>query len=183
MKDNKTHGLSKHPLYKIYHGIIKRCYNSKCKAYIRYGGVGIKMCDEWKNDFVNFYDWAIKNGWKKGMEIDKDKIPKELGTPVTLYGPETCSVLTMKENMNNQSTNRVIEHLGRKQTLSQWADEFKISYKCLWRRLNLGWSFEAALTKLMYALGQKRASHKSVKEIFSRDIAGEYVEAGKGGGV
>src|SRR3989344_600373 len=44
-------------------------------------------------------------------------------------------------------------------------------------------SFEAALTKLMYALGQKRASHKSVKEIFSRDIAGEYVEAGKGGGV
>lgn len=141
-----THGLSRHPLYKVYHGILKRCYNKNSVNYKTYGAVGVRMCDEWLNDFVVFYKWAISNGWEDGMVIDKDKIPISLGAPAILYGPETCSVLTDKENMNSTKSNRIIEYLGRKQTLSQWADEFGIRLGLLWMRLQRGWSFKNAIS-------------------------------------
>lgn len=142
---NKTHGLSKHPLYKIYYGIIKRCENKKCKAYPRYGGIGVKMCDEWRNDFVKFYDWALENGWKVGMEIDKDIKAMAIGIEPIAYSPEMCSVVTQKENMNATILNKIIEYDGRKQTMKQWSDEYGINYKALWSRLNRGWDFETAL--------------------------------------
>ena len=145
MSDRKN-DVAKHPLYKVYHDIIKRCENKNCRAYPWYGGGGVKMCDEWRMDFIAFYNWAVSNGWNAGMEIDKDRIPRQLGIPAVVYSPEMCSILTKKENMNAHSLNRIEEYLGRKQTLSEWADEFNVNYKLLWSRLKRGWSFESALS-------------------------------------
>lgn len=66
------HGLSKHPLHNVWHGIKCRCYGKSSKGYNNYGALGVIMCDEWKNNFKSFYDWAISNGWEKGLQIDKD---------------------------------------------------------------------------------------------------------------
>jgi len=59
-KDNPwgTHRLSGHPLYRVWRNIISRCYNKNCNHYHNYGGRGVRMCKEWKNDFKTFYDWA-----------------------------------------------------------------------------------------------------------------------------
>lgn len=146
MKKRQNHGLSKHPLFEVYYGIKKRCYNKNCKVYHLYGGRGVVMCDEWLNDFMSFFNWAISNGWKEGMVIDKDKIPIEKGMTSLLYGPDTCSILTNKENMNATTTNVIIEHFGKKQTISQWADEFGVNSQLLWARLNNGWDFERAIS-------------------------------------
>lgn len=84
-----------HPLYHIWIDIKQRCYNENSSAYFNYGARGVKMCDEWKYSYQSFYDWAISNGWKKGLCIDKDLKGNSL-----IYSPNTCSILT--RTINNQ---------------------------------------------------------------------------------
>lgn len=98
-----THGLANHKLYRVWDGIKQRCYNPKNIAYKRYGAVGIIMSDEWKNDFKKFYDWAIDNGWKEGLEVDKDIICNKLKINPKLYSPETCMIVTPRVNGLNSS--------------------------------------------------------------------------------
>lgn len=73
---SKTHGLSNKcgRLYPLWKSIRYRCYSKTSKDYPKYGGRGIAMCDEWKDDFATFRDWAIANGYKeektdKGLNI------------------------------------------------------------------------------------------------------------------
>lgn len=66
-----THGLSSHRLYTIHRGMLQRCFNKNAKSYQRYGARGITMCNEWKNDFKSFYDWAILNGYDDELSIDR----------------------------------------------------------------------------------------------------------------
>ena len=60
-----------HPLYYIWGSIKQRIYNKNCHTYSRYGGRGIQMCDEWQGNPVSFIEWALENGWKKGLCIDR----------------------------------------------------------------------------------------------------------------
>lgn len=99
IKTHTTHGLTKHPLMKVWSGIIQRCTNPNDPNYKNYGGRGVAVCKEWLSDFFSFYKWAIKNGWKKGLEVDKDKIPHKLGISSKSYNPKMCSILTKKENL------------------------------------------------------------------------------------
>ena len=66
-----THNLSSHRLYNIYHKIKARCYKKDNKSYKDYGERGIIMCDEWKLDFVNFYNWSMNNGYKDNLSLDR----------------------------------------------------------------------------------------------------------------
>lgn len=59
------HGMIKTALYRVWANIKTCCYNEYNKRYKYYGARGIVMCDEWRNDFVAFYDWAIENGYKE----------------------------------------------------------------------------------------------------------------------
>lgn len=65
------HGLSSHPLYQIYKGILYRVLNKKSKSYCDYGGRGISICSEWKDSFYSFYEWSIRNGYQEGLSIDR----------------------------------------------------------------------------------------------------------------
>lgn len=89
-----THALTKTPLYRIWTGIKSRCYNTKVKSYKDYGGRGIAMCDEWKNDFKAFHDWCMANGWKKELQIDREKNSGN-------YEPSNCRFV--KQVINNRN--------------------------------------------------------------------------------
>lgn len=54
-----THGLSDHPLFNVWSKMIARCYYNGSIGWKRYGGRGIRVCDEWRKNFVPFYEWAI----------------------------------------------------------------------------------------------------------------------------
>lgn len=56
-----THCLTNTKLYKVYRGIIDRTRYTSNSKYKNYGGRGIKICDEWLNNFENFYKWSINN--------------------------------------------------------------------------------------------------------------------------
>ena len=73
IETHKTHGLIGTRLYNTWSDIKNRTLNLKHKDYINYGGRGITICDEWKNDVKSFYDWAITKGYEedKGLSIDR----------------------------------------------------------------------------------------------------------------
>lgn len=66
----RTHGLSSHPLYSVWMGMRHRCYDPKTNSYDRYGGRGIKVCDEWESVTV-FVNWALENYYAKGLQLDR----------------------------------------------------------------------------------------------------------------
>lgn len=97
------HGYRKvkntHPCYKIWKGILDRCYNPKLPNYKWYGAKGVTMCDEWRHNPKAFCDWAISHGWFPGAHIDKDILCEQKGIHPHIYSPETCQWVTAKINV------------------------------------------------------------------------------------
>lgn len=135
---HKKHGLSDHPLHNIWTKIKTRCYNPHDTAYKYYGERGISMCDTWKDDFYEFYTWAVNNGYKQGLSIDR--IDNNQG-----YSPENCRWATKKTQANNRRSNRIIYVCGKKYTLQELADKYKIKRATLSKRIEMGWSLNKAL--------------------------------------
>lgn len=149
--NHKGHKSSKHPLYKILKGIHTRCYNKNNEAYPRYGGVGITICDEWLKDRGAFVKWGLENGWKRGLEIDKDIIPKKLGISPNIYSPEMCMFVTRKENCNARKSNVMLTYDGKTQNMMEWCTELNLPYAVISLRISkLKWSAEKALTTPTY---------------------------------
>lgn len=138
MKRNQnliTHGLTGHPLLGIWHAIKYRCYNPKDPSYKHYGARGVRMCDEWKNDFVAFYNWCIANGWQKGLDLDKDIKAKEVGAEALLYSPERCQFVTRKINTRNSRRNHIIEYKGDRKSIVEWSEILNMNQNTLYCRI------------------------------------------------
>ena len=95
------HGMAKTRLWKIWCGMKERCNNPNNQDYPYYGGRGIKVCDEWLNDFQMFHDWAIKNGYTDELTIDR--IDNDSN-----YEPSNCRWATRKEQTRNRSITKKI---------------------------------------------------------------------------
>jgi hypothetical protein len=143
MKEKKTsHGMSYHPLYNVYNNMINRCYNKKDKSYTMYGGRGVMVCEEWRNNPNSFYDWAINNGWKDGLQLDKDIKGNSME-----YSPLNCIFVTPKENSNKRRSSVYVTHNSETKTISEWADFAGIKNATLHSRYKKGIDFEKCLKK------------------------------------
>lgn len=127
-------------LYKIWNAMKCRCYTVSSGAYFKYGAKGIRMCDEWKNDFMAFYNWALANGYSDELTIDRIDYRGN-------YEPSNCRWADIRTQANNKSNVRKYEYNGELHTMTEWSEIMNINYGALWERLNvLGWSIEKALT-------------------------------------
>ena len=70
-ESHKTHGLKNTRVYKIWENIKSRTLNPNYTYYLDYGGRGITICEEWKNDFMTFYNWAMENDYSDELSIDR----------------------------------------------------------------------------------------------------------------
>jgi hypothetical protein len=134
------HGKRKTRMYRIWSDMKGRCNNPNRAKYARYGGRGITVCDEWMSDFQAFYDWAIKNGYREDLTIDR--IDNDGN-----YCPDNCRWITMMEQASNKSTNHFITHDGQTFTMTEWARRIGIPREVLKDRIcRYGWECERALT-------------------------------------
>lgn len=131
------HGMFGTRIYGIWHGIKTRCENSHNANYKNYGGRGINVCEEWR-EFEPFYEWALSNGYKEGLTIERVDVNGN-------YEPSNCRWATVKEQMNNKRNNHLITYNGETKTVSQWAEELGINRETIYTRLSRGWSEGRAL--------------------------------------
>lgn len=127
----KKHGMRGTRLYRIFDGMLKRCYNPKHPWYKRYGGRGIAVCDEWLKDRGAFFSWAIDNGYRDDLTIDRIDNSGN-------YCPENCRWVDQKTQINNRSNTPTAEINGERKTISEWASLTGIAYQTIYRRYQRG---------------------------------------------
>lgn len=127
IKRSTTHGSSDTPLYNVWRSMCQRCDNANHKSYHRYGGRGIKVCDEW-NTFERFRDWALDNGYDNGLTLDREH--NDGG-----YYPDNCRWVSQQVQTNNRSNNHYITYNGETRTQAEWARLFRVNYSTLQGRI------------------------------------------------
>lgn len=139
-----THGDSGTVLYSRYCAIKQRCYNPNSAGYHRYGGRGIKMCEEWKNSYESFRDWAYQNGYNPKLgrfDCTIDRINNNGD-----YSPENCRFVTQQEQMINQERTVVVCYKGKKYSSCGFSKAFGItSPSFAYKRFKSGMSPEDVL--------------------------------------
>ena len=103
----------------IFNSMMDRCYNPLCKDYKWYGGVGVRICDEWKSNPKSFEMWAVENGYGDMMTIDR--IESSEG-----YSPENCQWISREENSRKAGKVNWIVVGEHCLTGHQWSDKLGI---------------------------------------------------------
>lgn len=143
---NKSHGKSKTRLYKIWKHMKERCYKENLLIYENYGGRGIIMCEEWKNDSMSFYNWAMANGYSDNLSIDRIDVNGN-------YEPSNCRWADRKTQNNNRRNCRSITYNGETHTISEWAEMLNIENEVLRRRIVVdNWDIDKAMNPKNYSI-------------------------------
>lgn len=111
--------------------MILRCHKPQSKSYESYGARGISVCQEWRDSFETFSDWAIENGWKPGLTIERRDVNSG-------YSPYNCSFVTRREQNYNLQNSIYITIDGVSKSLPEWCDIFGIKYGMAANRIKRG---------------------------------------------
>ena len=116
-----------------------RCLNPKSTYFNRYGGRGITVCEDWRNDFMAFHNWAMSNGYQDDLTIDRIDVSGN-------YEPSNCRWANAKEQAINRANNKLFVVNGQEKPLAVLCNEYEINYQTVQDRLKRGWKIEKALT-------------------------------------
>lgn len=137
-----THGKTGTKLYRVWSSIKDRCFRESSRQYCDYGGRGITMCNEWTKDFQAFYEWALSNGYKEGLTIERIDVNGN-------YCPDNCTWIPKEQQSRNRRNCHYIFYKGETKTLSEWSRILHIDRECVrnWEK-KLG-SGEMAIEKVL----------------------------------
>lgn len=139
---NKTHGESGSRLWRVWVAMRRRCNNKNDKDY---GGRGIRVCEEWDNNFSSFKEWAYEHGYDENaafMQCTIDRIDVNGD-----YCPENCRWVDIKVQVNNSRHNHCVTYKDETHNLKQWSEILGVNYRLLVDRIDvLGWPIEDAFT-------------------------------------
>lgn len=133
------HGKRHTRIYSIWLNMKTRCYNKNNNYYEYYGRRGIKICNEWRDSFQAFYDWAMENGYQDGLTIDRVDTNSN-------YEPSNCRWTDRKQQSRNRRNNKKYTINGETHCLSEWCEILNLNYKKVKGRLYVcHWPIEKAL--------------------------------------
>jgi hypothetical protein len=164
LNNRQYHGLSKHPLYRVWKDMKGRCYSKNNTSYLDYGKIGIAVCDEWINDFQNFYNWAI-NKWSKDLTIERVNVSGN-------YSPKNCKFISKSDQARNKRTTVYITAFGETKILEDWAVDKRcpVTHRCIIHRIKNGWDTEKAIStkntryRYIVAFGEEKTISDWVKD-------------------
>lgn len=130
--DKVKHGGRNERLYGIWRGMKQRCYCTTCKDYPRWGGRGISVCPEWKDNYSVFREWAHNNGYAENLTIDRTD-------PDGNYCPDNCRWITNEDQQRNRKDAIEIEWDGEKMKLSDWCIRYGVKYVTANKAYHNGW--------------------------------------------
>ena len=133
-KTSLIHGLSKERIHKEWRGMLHRCKNPSASHYENYGGRGIDVCEEWKYDFMAFYEWSMKNGYSDDLTLDRKD--NDNG-----YSPDNCRWVTHIENCHNRGKRKDCKssHSGVRKTVFQSGNaKYRATICVNYKKINLG---------------------------------------------
>lgn len=140
--DIHTQRLTKHGkygtrIYRIWHGMVRRCANPTRAGYARYGGRGIAVSDRWHS----FDTFLADMGEPPTAAHSLDRIDNN-----GPYAPDNCRWATPKEQSANSKRPTFITHGNRRLNLSEWAAELGLNAGAISNRIRSGWPPELAVT-------------------------------------
>ena len=128
-------------LYGVWCAMKERCSNPRNKSYKNYGGRGIKVCEDWKNNYLSFYKWAVENGYELGLTIDRKNNNG-------CYCPDNCRWVTSAQQNRNYSRNHFITYNGETKCIADWAKHFGINEATVLFRIKQGKALEEVFSKI-----------------------------------
>lgn len=137
--DLSMKNVGKQRLHNIWSLMKSRCYNKNNKSYHIYGGRGISVCDEWKNDYECFKNWAESNGYSDELTIDRIDVNGN-------YEPNNCRWITIEKQQNNRRNNKRITIGNSTHTIAEWSKISGVSQTTIWARIfKYGWNSEKSV--------------------------------------
>ena len=119
-------------LYRIYKSMKQRCYNSNASNYKTYGGKGVRVCNEWLNDYDAFCTWALSHGYDDSLSIDRIDTNGN-------YSPENCRWADVFTQMRNTTRNKYMTIKNETKTVSEWCEIYGINLHTYYGRLREKW--------------------------------------------
>lgn len=127
------HGAAKRNirLYRLWHNMMKRCYDPTVDSYPSYGGRGITVCSTWHDDPMAFALWGETQPGHEVLSLDR----KDPNGP---YSPENCRFLSVKDQARNRRSNLLLTYDGETKCLAEWCELLGLKVGTVWSRLNRG---------------------------------------------
>lgn len=159
------HGMNGTRMNSIWANMRGRCNCPTNKDYADYGGRGIKCCEEW-NEFINFYNWSMENGYSDKLSLDRIDVDGN-------YEPSNCRWITMNEQQRNKRNNFRVEFKGKMMTAGEISKITGVSFSKIYTRARKGFNgedliaddFVAAYRK--HCIDGKMYSKKEICEKYS----------------
>ena len=137
-ESNRSHGMTKHPAYGVWHSMVQRCTEPTHRAWKNYGGRGITVCERWLHSFENF--WAdMGTSYEQGLDLDRRD--NDAG-----YSPENCRWVTRKVNCRNKRASRYVETSLGRMTVAELSEKTGIGVTTLLYRVDHGVTGDCLLT-------------------------------------
>lgn len=148
-KARKVHGDTDSRLYYIWENMKKRCYKTNADRFRNYGARGITVCEEWKDSYLNFYNWAHNNGYAEDLTIERIDINGN-------YEPNNCTWATREEQAKNRTTNKWVVIDGKEHSPLELEKMYGIPVKTIYARIARGDKGEAVVRPLGVRQFKKR---------------------------
>lgn len=134
----ELHNKSRSSEYRIWAGMLNRCYNPNVRNYPRYGGRGIEVCSRWRHSFATFF--ADMGSRPKGLSLER----KNNGGS---YEPGNCMWASSSAQARNRRSSRLVEITGIVKTLAEWCELHKLGHATLIRRIHAKWPDDIILSE------------------------------------
>ena len=127
---NSSHKMSNTTTYKSWFSMRNRCFNPNNPSYSNYGGIGITVCDRWKDSFENFLN-DMGERPSKAYSIDRIDVNGN-------YEPNNCRWATQVQQQNNKRNNSTITYNGETRTITEWSRILGIKASIIFTRKRRG---------------------------------------------